>query len=52
VIIAQNRCTADETLDILRSASSHRNIKLRDVAHDIITPVGGGPSRTHAPFRT
>jgi AmiR/NasT family two-component response regulator len=52
LIIAQNRCTADETLDILRSASSHRNIKLRDVAHDIITPVGGGPSRTHAPFRT
>lgn len=52
VIIAQNRCTADEAFDILRSASSHRNIKLRDVAHDIITRVGGGLPRTHAAFRT
>ena len=26
--------------------------RLIDVVHDIITRVGGGPSRTHAPFRT
>lgn len=43
VIIAQNRCTADEAFDILRSASSHRNIKLRDLARDLVTRAGGGP---------
>lgn len=43
VIMAQNRCTADEAFDILRSGSSHRNIKLRDLAREIVTRVGGEP---------
>ncbi|MDQ2791251.1 MAG: antitermination regulator [Pseudonocardiales bacterium] len=41
IIMSQNRCTADEAFDVLRAASSHRNTKLRDVAHDLITRVSG-----------
>lgn len=43
IIMGQNRCTADEAFEILRAASSHRNTKLRDVAHNIITRVSGKP---------
>jgi hypothetical protein len=31
VVMGQNRCTADETFDILRMNSQNRNVKLRDV---------------------
>ncbi|MCA1671900.1 MAG: GAF and ANTAR domain-containing protein [Actinobacteria bacterium] len=41
VIMAQNRCTADDAFDILRRASNHRNIKLRDVAGGLVTRVSG-----------
>ena len=41
VIMAQNRCGPDEAFMILRNASSHRNEKIRDVAADIITHIGG-----------
>lgn len=50
IIMGQNRCTADEAFEILRAASSHRNIKLRDIAHDIITRVSGKPPQTRPPF--
>lgn len=51
IIMGQNRCTADDAFEILRAASSHRNIKLRDVAHDIITRVSGQPPPPGTPFR-
>jgi GAF domain-containing protein len=51
VIMAQNRCTANEAFDILRSGSSHRNIKLRDLAREIVTRVGGEPPKPIPPFR-
>jgi GAF domain-containing protein len=51
IIMGQNRCTADEAFDILRAASSHRNVKLRDVAHDIVTRVSGQPPKPSPPFR-
>ncbi|GLY15615.1 GAF and ANTAR domain-containing protein [Kineosporia rhizophila] len=35
-IMAQNRCTADEAFEILRVASMGRNVKLRDLATDIV----------------
>ncbi len=41
VIMGQNRCTATDAFDILRAASNHRNIKLRDVANEIVTRVSG-----------
>jgi GAF domain-containing protein len=51
VIMAQNRCTADEAFDIMRSGSSHRNIKLRDLAREIVTRVGGEPPKSTPPLR-
>ncbi|MGH3774620.1 MAG: GAF and ANTAR domain-containing protein [Pseudonocardiaceae bacterium] len=44
IIMGQNRCTATDAFEILRRASHHRNIKLRAVAHEIVTRVGGEPS--------
>jgi GAF domain-containing protein len=43
VIMGQRRCTAAEAFDTLRSASQHRNIKLRDLCAELITNVTGGP---------
>lgn len=41
IIMGQNRCTATDAFDILRAASNHRNIKLRDIANEIVTRVSG-----------
>ncbi|HEY8701435.1 MAG TPA: GAF and ANTAR domain-containing protein [Arthrobacter sp.] len=47
IIIAQNHCSQDEAIKILKSASSSRNVKLRDVAAAIVESAGGGPLETH-----
>lgn len=41
VIMAQNRCSSEQAFEILRSASSHRNIKLRDVATAVVQGIAG-----------
>ncbi|MDG9707251.1 GAF and ANTAR domain-containing protein [Streptomyces sp. DH10] len=41
VIMGQRRCTADAAFGILRSASQHRNIKLRDLCTELITNLTG-----------
>jgi AmiR/NasT family two-component response regulator len=43
VIMGQNRCDADAAFDVLRSASQHRNVKLRDVAARVIGSVQSAP---------
>ena len=43
IIMAQERCTSQEAFGILRAASQHRNLKLRQVAADIVTAVSGQP---------
>jgi hypothetical protein len=43
IIMGQNRCTADEAFDVLRAISQNRNVKLRDVAADMVTAVSGQP---------
>ncbi|GAA1143877.1 GAF and ANTAR domain-containing protein [Nesterenkonia lutea] len=40
VVMAQNRCTQEEAFGILREASSHRNIKLRVLAEELVASVG------------
>ena len=40
-IMAQNRCSRDSAFKVLRSASSHRNIKIRDVAASVIASISG-----------
>ncbi len=47
IVMGQNRCTQEKAFKILRAASSHRNIKLRDVAADLVATVGKGPASTH-----
>ena len=41
IIMAQNRCSSEEAFEILRSASSHRNIQLRDVAAAVVQGIAG-----------
>jgi AmiR/NasT family two-component response regulator len=43
IIMGQNRCTADEAFEVLRAISQNRNVKLRDIAADMITAVSGQP---------
>jgi GAF domain-containing protein len=50
VVMGQNRCTADEAFDVLRAISQNRNVKLRDVAAEIVTAVSGQPPATEARF--
>lgn len=41
VIMAEQRCTTDEAFAVLRTASQNRNVKLRQVAQDIVTGITG-----------
>ena len=41
--MAQERCTSAQAFDILRSSSQNRNVKLRDVARQIVISVSGEP---------
>lgn len=50
VIMAENRCGSEEAFSILRSASQHRNVKLRDVAAGIVHAITGQPAES-GPFR-
>jgi GAF domain-containing protein len=43
VIMAEQRCTTREAFAILRAASHNRNIKLRQVAEQIVTGITGTP---------
>ena len=46
VIMGQQRCTADEAFEVLRTISQNRNVKLRDIATDMVTAVSGPPDNT------
>jgi GAF domain-containing protein len=39
IIMAQNRCDAGRAFDVLRRASQGRNVKLRDLAQDLVDRV-------------
>jgi GAF domain-containing protein len=43
ILMAQQRCNADQAFVLLRAHSQHNNRKLRDVATDLITRVTGEP---------
>ncbi|MET1035112.1 MAG: GAF and ANTAR domain-containing protein [Arthrobacter sp.] len=47
ILMAQNRCGQQEAFEMLRAASSHRNIKIRDLAEQIVRSVGGGAAATY-----
>jgi AmiR/NasT family two-component response regulator len=41
ILMAQQRCDEDTAFDILRRASQNRNIKLRELATEIVATVSG-----------
>jgi len=47
VIMAQNRCSQQEAMQILTRVSSNRNRKLRDVAGELIAQLSGDGVKTH-----
>ena len=47
VIMAQNRCSQAEAMEILTKVSSNRNRKLRDVATELIEQLSGTRIQTH-----
>jgi GAF domain-containing protein len=44
IIMAESRCNAAAAFAVLGRASNNRNMKLRDLAAEIVTRVGGPPS--------
>jgi GAF domain-containing protein len=47
IIMAQNRCSQAEAFELLKAASSARNVKLHGVAASIVDSLGHGEVRTH-----
>lgn len=46
IIMAQQHCTQQEAFDMLSQVSSLRNIKVRDLARDLVESVGKTPPKT------
>lgn len=47
IIMGQNQCTQDEAFTILKTASNTRNIKLRELAAQVVAGCGGSNASTH-----
>ncbi|MCD7440404.1 GAF and ANTAR domain-containing protein [Streptomyces lincolnensis] len=43
IVMVQQSCSSDRAFEILTRASQQRNVKLRDLAADLVTRVGGQP---------
>jgi GAF domain-containing protein len=50
IVMGQTRCTADEAFEMIRTISQNRNVKIREVAAEIITAVSGQPPASEARF--
>ncbi|AEW94342.1 MULTISPECIES: GAF and ANTAR domain-containing protein [Streptomycetaceae] len=46
IVMARRRCPAHEALELLRRASQHRNLKLRELCAGIVEEVSGAPPST------
>ncbi len=51
VIMSRDHCTSTQAMAMLRTQSQHRNLKLRNLAREIVTRASGGPPRL-PPFET
>lgn len=47
VVMAQNRCSQQEAIDILKSASNARNMKMHAIAQAVLDSVGASEPTTH-----
>jgi GAF domain-containing protein len=50
ILMAEQRCDADQAFELLRHASQHQNRKLREIAAEVVRNVGGREPRP-GPFR-
>ena len=50
IVMGQSRCSRDEAITILKAASNHRNLKLRDLAADLVASVDSQSPGTHFEF--
>jgi GAF domain-containing protein len=50
IIMAREQCTQARAFAVLRSASQHRNVKLRDIAGAIVASVSGEPPQPPPAF--
>ncbi|OMH34858.1 ANTAR domain-containing protein [Tersicoccus sp. Bi-70] len=46
ILMGQNQCSQQQAVAMLESASNHRNIKLRQIAADLVASIGGGQAAT------
>ena len=51
IVMAQNRCSADEAFAILRQASQNRNVKVRDLAATVIRNISGSEPTSALHFK-
>jgi GAF domain-containing protein len=51
IVMAREHCNQARAFEILRTASQHRNVKLRDVASAIVTSVSGEPPQPPPAFQ-
>lgn len=51
ILMAQQRCGADEAFALLRNHSQNNNVKLRDLAEQIVSRTGGQPASQDPGFR-
>ena len=47
IIMAQNRCSHDDAMTVLKAASNGRNMKLREVAATVVESIGQQIPETH-----
>ena len=47
IIMAQNRCSQETAVEILKSASNGRNLKLRDIADTLVRSISREATHTH-----
>lgn len=47
IIIAQNRCSQDKAIEILKNAASNQNVKMRVLAQQLVTSVATQAPSTH-----
>lgn len=46
ILMGRSRCSQEEAVEILKTASNHRNVKLRDLAAELVTSVSSAPATT------
>lgn len=49
ILMAESRCTPDEAFAMLRAASQRSNVKVRDLAQQIVARVSGAERRSPRP---